>query len=1474
MNVSLPKVGRRSTILLTTLAIIVGAFAYYFLVHVQTNESQFIDRSYRVLDRKVKNIQNKHSGYNNYLKFVYTSVKDEMKNTLKGESDREIEKLETKISNLYAKMDQKYYQEDYSDDSPRVQRKKSTVTYNDIYELELKLEELKAKNRSQLQSKVGVIIQKALRQAAPETVKLNSYYISENGLYDYGDISSEFSWTFFDDDGSYFTFSEATKAFIEPMLKNGLFDEYILIKKGEELDYSEYGYEEYEEPKGAEAYSIIYQSVDNLIDLESISPILQDRNLTLKVNERASLDSLFLQRGPKTVKPLDVSFFNNAYKLLFHRFKIDGVEYYLGGFVKNSVYKKESQKVEAFFLILAILMVLLLLIAMPVLKLVFMSAIERLHISNVIMTGGSIVLGVPIVLLLVFNIHIYLVEGGDKVDTQLRALSDNIEDEFKKELGTILNVLTKSNEQVKTSWDNIKEIDTLSYPAFNHIFWVNHEGVAEKNKQRSMLDLQANDIPVQTRAYFRNIVADNMWRFTNEKEETDQRFFIESIVSWTDFTNEAAISIPTDLEDYPVAVLTTQLHSVMNPILPQGFGFAIIDQDGYVKFHSDQHLILQENFLEETNKYSNLQAGIYSRIALNANIKYHNINHRAYMQPINAMPLYIVTFFNNEYRNAEIQGVVSISMILLFGSFGVVALMVLVLFLIQKRRSKLKIKGFLFHWMRPDDEKLVPYQFLLVVFLIIGAINVLAISTGKVSEQEILFSFIITNAYLFLISYSWLSPKHSIRYTERPTERRNFHIAFVLVIAVADITYAPFYGGSFWWIAYQIILFLIYKFGEEFRALVVTQMSKVKPLKWLEQIVRKHAYNIFLFSWVLISSILPIFYIYMVAHNEENIIWQKYNQLEIANEYHDKVKMLSKRVASIKDVGSARATFFNEKLNNGKYLLETKLQNQPVENLANCASGSSRSDRVLSEIRPHYNELIVDSKGLAFDVSQEGNRQWCFPSPGNKSSMQLHFKDNFIPSGYEEYQNIYVYGNNDLIGFTQGGVVKSAEEPKIEGAEKEKKPSLMCRIQAWSSSLIPSKYFALFFLTVTLILIGVYKLIEYCTNKIYGRQYDNFKNTLPLTVANFKKISIGDDSITHSKQRQIFLLGLPKSNKSNLLNSIEENLFKVDMIHMNQTEKWKEILNADLKKFDGVILENFEYGVSSHQANVRRLQLLEELLIHDVQHLFISSNVHPSFITEFYEAKILGTKDLDENLKEEYLLALETWRHILGGFILVHNPIKENMKINSFLKPSWIKNSIFKQLFIKELNKGSFLPNLLPALKDYYVKLKKNEDGCEERIDKEDMILRIQMLAESYYMGLWNTLSKEERYIIYDLAKDRFVNINNQNGIRSLLEKGLLVYDNELRIMNESFTNFVLSIIKKEEALMMEKEVRDKGTWSTISAVLGMAVLGIIAFLFLGNPDFFHDFNALISALVAVIGILPRVGGLLSFGKRNADVPV
>jgi len=57
MTLSLPKVSRKNAIIFTTFLIIAGVFAYYFLVYVQENENEIIDRAYRVLHRKALNIE-------------------------------------------------------------------------------------------------------------------------------------------------------------------------------------------------------------------------------------------------------------------------------------------------------------------------------------------------------------------------------------------------------------------------------------------------------------------------------------------------------------------------------------------------------------------------------------------------------------------------------------------------------------------------------------------------------------------------------------------------------------------------------------------------------------------------------------------------------------------------------------------------------------------------------------------------------------------------------------------------------------------------------------------------------------------------------------------------------------------------------------------------------------------------------------------------------------------------------------------------------------------------------------------------------------------------------------------------------------------------------------------------------------------------------------------------------------------------
>lgn len=1424
MNLTLPKTGRRTAVLLTTLVLILAAFAYYFLIYVKGNESDFIDRSYRVLDRKSQNIQKKYAGYQNYLEFVYNTVSGKVGKIIDDEKKQRdqikllkytIDKLTRQELGSEVKNEKLMYQSPVADQISRLKSRMDRLT-------------------SGLDKKVNESIADMLLQAAPENTRLDYYYsnkddsvLYERPDYNYYYEADAFNWLIEGNDRSTVSFSEGADSFVASLLNNDFFDEYVLLKEGYSFDNFGNDFN----------YSIIYQSFPNPIDLVSISPILQS-----PYTKELHKDSVYLAMGPKMIRPVEVELYNEKYKMLFHRMQIADDTYYLGGFVKSSVFKKESQKVEVFLLVVAILLILLLLISMPILKLVIMSSIERLHIRNVTMVGGAIVLGVPLVLLTFFSIYEFVIQGNQEIDRDLQTISTSIEDEFLDEVNTMITLLQEYNKKVRDS-DNcpsaIASLDFKEYLEFNHVFWIDSSGIAKNDMQRTLLTPEPATIDVSSREYFQKIVNDQTWRMRGKV--VGSPFYLQSIVSWSDFTNEVAVSIPSGIQEYPVAVMTSQLHSVMETILPAGYGFAIVDQEGLVKFHQDKDRILQENFLDETNHSDDIMAAIYSRMAMPADIKYRNVNHRAYIQPINALPLYLITFYDNQYRNAKIQGVLSISIILLISSFAAACLMGLILKFILAKRSKLRIKTFLFHWLKPVDTKYIEYQFLSVLFFLIGAIVLLMIYFEVPNEEDILFIFIITNAYLFLLSFTWLAPKQSVSYTERPSDRRNFNIAFIVFIIAADWLYLPNSSGLVWLIVYQILLLVFVLSSRRIEPIMKKTYSRIVSPKMMSKEVKHHSYNVFLFSWLMISSILPIFFIFMVAHNEEEIIWEKYNQLHVAKQYQEKIRIIHDKVKLFrenKDSLTYKDHLFYSKLNSGNYLLSTSTAFQGIN--GTCQIRNDKALELLSMLRPHYNELIIESKGLAFNASDEKTIQWCFPC-GNDSTLLFQYQDQFGPMERDRVSTIMLKSSLDPLVLGQGHANESNQADRFR---------------------------SFFFGTILLILIGVYALIDYCANKIYGREYSNFTNTLPLTVENFKKISIGDDSITHHKQRQIFLLGLPKSNKSNLLKSLEGNYFIADMIRESDEKSWKELIATDFSKYDGVIIENFEYGASSHSVNKERLILLEKLASFHMQQLMISSNVHPSYLTDFYEEKLEALSTSDPHW-EELNLALETWRHILGGFIIVHNPIKENEKINAYLKPSWIKDEVYKQLFRMELNKGSFLPNLLPGIKDYFIKLKKNANDNEHRINKEDIILRIQLLAESYYLGLWNTLSKEERYIIYDLARDRFVNINNKNGIRSLLEKGLLVYDNELRIFNESFTNFVLSIIKKEEALIMEKEVRDKGSWSTISGVLGLLLLGVLAFLFLGNPDFFKSFNALISAVLAIAGVIPRLGGMLSFGKSN-----
>ncbi len=149
--------------------------------------------------------------------------------------------------------------------------------------------------------------------------------------------------------------------------------------------------------------------------------------------------------------------------------------------------------------------------------------------------------------------------------------------------------------------------------------------------------------------------------------------------------------------------------------------------------------------------------------------------------------------------------------------------------------------------------------------------------------------------------------------------------------------------------------------------------------------------------------------------------------------------------------------------------------------------------------------------------------------------------------------------------------------------------------------------------------------------------------------------------------------------------------------------------------------------------------------------------------------------------------------------------------------------------------------------------------------DEEDILLNVQNKAQLHYYAIWNSLSKRERFILYDLAQDGLVNYRNLNVIFILLNRGILKYKHgRMQLFNVSFANFVLTIIGKKQSLMYEHDAIKTGSWSNLKMPLFIIIAAAIAFLFLTQQQVFSELTGWLTAAVAVLPVITKL--LVTFG--------
>ena len=297
----------------------------------------------------------------------------------------------------------------------------------------------------------------------------------------------------------------------------------------------------------------------------------------------------------------------------------------------------------------------------PALKLYTMSDRDRVKKSSVFAMWSAAVVAGALIGTLYFSYGLF-VDMSERNDGRLLHVSDLIRQHFSHEIEQAIRtaqVILGNNAQVKSMLGDSWPEDSYSlltrccwanferYPFFGHVmlFGPKPKGEAGFEKrtsgepagQRQIIKFSARRIPTP-------LISLPLERFPFIGRLLDSRsarlessqFVIQSLVSPS--TGEFLPSLVFNLHDPASSgshvLATTQLPSLVHALLPQGFGFAVVDPDGLVLFHSDPSRNLHENFFGETGDSGDLEAALRRNERRYFWLRYGGREIRAYVRPL------------------------------------------------------------------------------------------------------------------------------------------------------------------------------------------------------------------------------------------------------------------------------------------------------------------------------------------------------------------------------------------------------------------------------------------------------------------------------------------------------------------------------------------------------------------------------------------------------------------------------------------------------------------------------------------------------------------------------------------------------------------------------------------------------------------------------------------------------------------------
>jgi hypothetical protein len=449
---------------------------------------------------------------------------------------------------------------------------------------------------------------------------------------------------------------------------------------------------------------------------------------------------------------VDVGLAGANYRLFSHPLKLSfpcsnahspNINWITSGLIKSNYFQTEawSLSIPYTILIIGAFIAALLIFNWPFLKLVLAGPKDRFRPLDVYFLVFATI--VVLAVLTCFGLYAYVytsVEG--EMDTQVKQLASEIKYNFDEELSQALaqlDTLSQNGEIIKQLDSktanprvNTKETDIYqqsgtnktdimpailkspqtTYNYFDSAAWIDEKGMQQA--KWSVKSYNTQYVNVTGRAYFENIRKKRFYRLGSHE------FSLEAVISKNTGRNQVEISMPGPTERWTVA-FDMRLISLMDPVLPAGYGYAIIANDGKVLFHSDEAHHLGENLFQECDEDPELLAALVGRSDKALDVRYLGEDHSFFITTIDGFPDWsLVTFRHKQpLRSVFLELLTSITVLFLVYGFVIMAgFTIFYIFnVVNERRA----------WLWPSEEKGAIYVQSIFPLLVLSVISLVLI---------------------------------------------------------------------------------------------------------------------------------------------------------------------------------------------------------------------------------------------------------------------------------------------------------------------------------------------------------------------------------------------------------------------------------------------------------------------------------------------------------------------------------------------------------------------------------------------------------------------------------------------------------------------------------------------------------------------------------------------------------------------------